>query len=67
MNFLLPQLPYTYGALEPHIDSRTMEFHHRRHHGAYVAKLNKALEGRELDYSNIDELVASVDTLPEEI
>jgi Fe-Mn family superoxide dismutase len=43
--FTLPPLPYPFDALEPHIDARTMEIHHDKHHGAYVTNLNKALEG----------------------
>ena len=68
MNFELPQLEYAYDALEPAIDARTMEIHHTKHHAAYVAKLNAALEGRH-DYSDtsLGELLISVDTLPDEI
>ena len=46
MAFTLPQLPYAYNALEPHIDAQTMEIHHSKHHQAYVTNLNKALEGK---------------------
>ncbi len=46
MAFTLPQLPYAYNALEPHIDAMTMEIHHSKHHNAYVTNLNKALEGK---------------------
>ncbi|HTA28648.1 MAG TPA: superoxide dismutase [Bacteroidia bacterium] len=46
MAFTLPQLPYAYNALEPHIDAQTMEIHHTKHHQAYVTNLNKALEGK---------------------
>ena len=45
MSFTLPDLPYAYDALEPHIDARTMEIHHGKHHAGYVAKLNAAIEG----------------------
>ena len=45
MHVTLPQLPYAFDALEPHIDARTMEIHHGKHHAAYVTNLNKALEG----------------------
>jgi superoxide dismutase, Fe-Mn family len=46
MAFTLPQLPYAYNALEPHIDAQTMEIHHTKHHQAYITNLNKALEGK---------------------
>ena len=49
MAFELPQLPYAYDALEPHIDARTMEIHHGKHHAGYTAKLNAAIEGTDLE------------------
>lgn len=59
MAFTLPQLPYATDALEPHIDQRTMEIHHGKHHAAYVANLNKALESApELAGKSLDELLA---------
>ena len=67
MLYTLPDLPYPFDALEPHIDARTMELHHDKHHGTYVANLNKALEGHEVGHLTIEELVAALDTLPEEI
>jgi len=67
MRYSLPQLPYAYDALEPHIDARTMEIHHTKHHAGYVANLNAAIEGRDLGSPSIEELVAAVYTLPEEI
>ncbi|MBN2474050.1 MAG: superoxide dismutase [Pirellulales bacterium] len=67
MVYRLPRLPYAYDALEPHIDSRTMEIHHRRHHGAYVANLNKAIEGFDFGRPTIEELLASIHTLPDKI
>ena len=67
MLYTLPELPYAFDALEPHIDARTMEIHHDKHHAAYVANLNKALEGHDVGHPTIDELVAAVDTLPENI
>ncbi len=67
MSYQLPQLPYAYDALEPHIDARTMEIHHSRHHNAYVTNLNNAIEGRDLGNPSIEELVAALHSLPEEI
>ena len=49
MAFEVPNLPYAHDALEPHIDSRTMEIHHGKHHAAYVAKLNDAVNGTDMD------------------
>lgn len=67
MIYQLPPLSYAYDALEPHIDARTMEIHHTKHHAAYVQNLNKAIEGREIGSPTIEDLVASIHTLPEEI
>ncbi|MCA0453254.1 MAG: superoxide dismutase [Chloroflexi bacterium] len=68
MAFELPALPYATNALEPHIDARTMEIHHGKHHNAYVTNLNKALEGHpELQSKSIEELLTSLDSLPEAI
>ncbi len=67
MLYTLPDLSYPFDALEPHIDARTMELHHDKHHGTYVANLNKALEGHNIGHPTIEELVAAIDTLPEEI
>jgi len=64
----LPPLPYSFDALEPHIDARTMEIHHDKHHAAYVAKLNAALEKHpELADKSLDSLLAGVNTLPDDI
>ncbi len=64
----LPSLPYAFDALEPHIDARTMEIHHGKHHAAYVSKLNAALEGHEaLAAKSIEDLMASLDEVPEDI
>ncbi|HEX5395266.1 MAG TPA: superoxide dismutase [Candidatus Saccharimonadales bacterium] len=66
--FELPKLGYAYDALEPHIDAKTMEIHHSKHHAAYVEKLNAALEGREdLQGKDIIEILADLDSLPEGI
>ncbi len=60
MPFTLPNLPYPYDALEPHIDKMTMEIHHTKHHGAYVTNVNKALESApELANAPIEELLAN--------
>jgi len=68
MAYTVPDLPYPNDALEPHIDAQTMEIHHDKHHAAYVAKLNAALEGHdELASKSIEELVADLDALPENI
>jgi Fe-Mn family superoxide dismutase len=61
-------LPYAYDALEPHVDARTMEIHHGKHHAAYVANLNKALEGHAgLQQKSITELLGDLGTVPEAI
>ncbi len=61
MPFQLPPLPNTPNALEPHIDARTMETHHGKHHNAYVTNLNKAIEGGPLDGKTIEEILAGLD------
>ena len=66
MAFQLPQLPYDYSALEPHIDARTMEIHHGKHHQAYVDNANKALDGTEWADLPVEEVLASLDSIPEE-
>ncbi|HVS02595.1 MAG TPA: superoxide dismutase [Thermoanaerobaculia bacterium] len=64
----LPDLAYSFDALEPHIDARTMEIHHGKHHGAYVSKLNAALEGhQELQEKSIEDLLRGIDRVPESI
>lgn len=67
MTYHLPELPYAYDALEPHIDARTMEIHHTKHHQAYVDKLNAAVEGHDLGNPTVEDLVAAIHTIPEEI
>lgn len=63
----LPQLPYAYDALEPHIDARTMEIHHTKHHQTYIDKLNAALEGQpELQALSAKELLRSIAKVPED-
>jgi Fe-Mn family superoxide dismutase len=64
----LPPLPYPFDALEPHIDAKTMEIHHDKHHAAYVNKLNEALEGHpDLQRKSITELLRDLDAVPEKI
>jgi superoxide dismutase, Fe-Mn family len=66
--FTLPDLPYAYDALEPHIDARTMEIHHTKHHQTYVNNLNAALEkAPDVRSDDIDHLLRNFDTIPEEI
>jgi Fe-Mn family superoxide dismutase len=60
MSFKLPDLSYDYNALEPYIDGRTMEIHHSKHHAAYTANLNKAVEGSPLEGSSIEDIFAGV-------
>jgi Fe-Mn family superoxide dismutase len=57
MSFELPNLPYAYNALEPHIDARTMEIHHGKHHAAYTTNLNAAIAGTELEGKTIEEIM----------
>lgn len=60
MSFTLPQLSYSYDALEPHFDARTMEIHHSKHHAGYTAKFNAALESASLDSSDLTGLMTSM-------
>jgi Fe-Mn family superoxide dismutase len=62
----LPPLPYDYDALEPHIDAQTMEIHHTKHHQAYVTNLNAALEGTEWADRPLEEVLAGLESLPED-
>ena len=59
MAFELPKLPYAYDALEPHIDARTMEIHHSKHHNGYTANLNNAIAGTEFEGKSIEDILAS--------
>ena len=61
MAFELPQLPYAYDALEPHIDARTMEIHHSKHHNAYVTNLNAAIAGTDLEGKSIEDIMKNLD------
>jgi Fe-Mn family superoxide dismutase len=68
MAFELPDLPYDYSALEPHIDTLTMQIHHDKHHAAYVNGLNKTLEGQdELLATPVEKLLADIETVEEDI
>jgi len=61
MAFELPTLPYAYDALEPHIDARTMEIHHTKHHKGYTSKLNAAIEGTDLEGKSIEDILSGLD------
>ncbi len=68
MAHVFPPLPYDYGALEPHIDARTMEIHHSKHHQTYVSNLNAALEkAPELQGKTLEQLLGNLDAVPESI
>jgi superoxide dismutase, Fe-Mn family len=66
MPFTLPALPYAYTALEPHIDARTMEIHHTKHHNAYIAKVNEAIAGTPLDSLTVEQLISDLSRVPED-
>ena len=61
MSFQLPDLPYNFDALEPHIDSKTMQIHHGKHHAGYTSKLNSAIEGTNLDGKTIEAILKGLD------
>ena len=61
MAFELPKLPYDYNALEPHIDARTMEIHHGKHHNGYTNNLNNAIAGTDLEGKSIEEILTGLD------
>lgn len=68
MAYALPDLSYAYDALEPHIDARTMEIHHSKHHNAYITNVNKALEGHaDLAVKSVEDLVRDLDSVPEDV
>ncbi|HRO43081.1 MAG TPA: superoxide dismutase [Flavipsychrobacter sp.] len=64
MTHSLPQLPYAYEALEPHIDAQTMQIHHTKHHQAYVDNLNKALAGTDGENKSLEDLMANISAYP---
>ena len=66
MAFSVPDLAYAFDALEPHIDARTMEIHHDKHHAAYVNNLNAALEGTSWAEQSLDAVLTSLDSIPED-
>jgi Fe-Mn family superoxide dismutase len=61
MSFELPQLPYSHDALEPHVDTRTMEIHHGKHHAGYTSKLNAAIEGTDQAGKSIEDILSGLD------
>ncbi|MCF6223485.1 MAG: superoxide dismutase [Flavobacteriaceae bacterium] len=61
MSFQLPKLPYAYDALEPHIDARTMEIHHSKHHNGYTSNLNNAISGTDLEGKSIEDILENLD------
>ena len=67
MGYSLPDLPYPYDALEPHIDAKTMEIHHSKHHNGYVTKVNNAVGGTNLESKTIEELISDMSAVPEDI
>jgi Fe-Mn family superoxide dismutase len=67
MAYTLPELPYPKDALEPHIDAKTMEIHHGKHHNAYVTNLNAALEGAGVAEQSIEDLCRNIESVPEKI
>ena len=67
MAYELPELPYDYTALEPHIDARTMEIHHSKHHQAYIGKVNAAIAGTNLETKSVEDLVSDLNAVPENI
>ncbi|UFX83485.1 superoxide dismutase [Candidatus Absconditicoccus praedator] len=64
MNYKLPILNYSYDALEPYIDSKTMEIHHSKHHQTYIDKLNTSIEGTQLESKSLEEMFENIDKLP---
>ena len=67
MAYTLPELPYAPNGLEPHVDARTMEIHHGKHHNAYVTNVNKALEGSGVAEQSIEDLCRNIESVPENI
>jgi Fe-Mn family superoxide dismutase len=63
----LPPLPYAYDALEPHIDARTMEIHHGKHHQAYITNVNNAIQGTALEGKDVEALISDLASVPENV
>ncbi|WP_180015367.1 superoxide dismutase [Acinetobacter sp. YH16031] len=67
MSYTLPELPYAYDALEPHIDAKTMEIHHTKHHQTYINNINAGIEGTEWEDLSVEELVSRANQVPEDL
>src|SRR5260370_41827460 len=68
MAYELPKLPYSYDALEPHIDARTMEIHYTKHHQAYITNVNNAIKGKpDLEKKSVEDLISDLKAIPEDI
>ena len=68
MAYELPKLPYSYDALEPHIDAKTMEIHYTKHHQTYVNNLNNAVKGKaDLEKKSVEDLISDLKAVPEDI
>jgi Fe-Mn family superoxide dismutase len=68
MAYKLPNLPYSFDALEPHIDAKTMEIHHGKHHNTYVSKLNEAVAGKsDMESQSVERLISNISALPQDI
>lgn len=67
MSYTLPKLPYAYDALEPHIDAKTMEIHHTKHHQTYINNINAGIEGTEWEDLSVEELVSKANQVPEDL
>src|SRR5947207_12798212 len=68
MAYELPKLPYAYDALEPHIDARTMEIHHTKHHPTYITNLNNAIRGKaDLEKKSVEDLISDLSAVPEDL
>jgi Fe-Mn family superoxide dismutase len=67
MAYTLPQLPYAYDALEPHIDARTMEIHYTKHHQTYITNVNQAIAGTALESKSVEALISDLQAVPENI
>jgi len=67
MAYELPKLPYAYNALEPHIDAKTMEIHHTKHHQAYITNVNNAIKGTPFEAKKVEDLISDLASIPENI